>query len=72
MPTFIVYGTAAVGVFKEIEADTAEQARGKAAGLGMPSVCHQCSRGGQSHKDSWQLSDGIRSDAIEVTEVEGG
>ena len=55
MSTFQVYGYLTITVYKEIEANSEEEAREKALCLAPPELCYHCSRAGCNDGGEWQL-----------------
>jgi hypothetical protein len=51
-----IAGYLTITVVKTIEANSLEEAIGKADELSPPSLCHQCDSAGKSSEDSWELA----------------
>ena len=71
MARYIVNGYLTVGCFKEIEADSENEAREKALDLSVPSLCWQCESAGDSDESAWSLNgiDDPPEDCIQSIEL---
>ena len=64
---FTVTGSVTVGLYIEVDAENAEEAKRKAEEAGTPRLCHQCSSQG-GNGGCWGISDGL-GDEVEADDA---
>lgn len=72
MAKFRVNAEVTITILKTIEAESKEAAIEAAHDLSMPSLCYQCSGGGEGDDDTWELTGELDGSACEITVEEVG